>query len=56
MITTLCAWCKKLIRETPSSSQLVSHGICEDCREQFLEQVPQCPNLPRACPKDASEG
>ena len=30
----VCSWCKKVMRETPDHSDLLSHGICEDCKAE----------------------
>lgn len=30
-MTTLCAWCGRILRVTTDHVDLVSHGICEKC-------------------------
>jgi len=32
----ICAWCKKVLRET--SSTQISHGCCDDCAERLLDE------------------
>lgn len=31
----ICAWCQTIILEDDSSNLLVSHGICEKCRNKY---------------------
>jgi len=42
-ITVICAWCGKVLKQ--GNSELVSHGICEDCAAVLLEEVPNAEEL-----------
>ena len=33
----VCAWCKKVIRESPE--EIVSHGICEKCEKRMVRDI-----------------
>ena len=44
-IKTVCAWCKKHI-EGPAESKKISHGICPDCYNKQIEQLPNKPEKP----------
>lgn len=36
----ICAWCEMFIRvKSPIGDKSVSHGICEDCYENFMNKV-----------------
>lgn len=35
----ICAWCNKLMYETPSVSPTDSHGICNPCKEQVEKEL-----------------
>ena len=30
-MTTICAWCQKILKVTTDHTDLISHGICEKC-------------------------
>jgi hypothetical protein len=33
----ICAWCKQKIGDKPGQS--VSHGICDECYKNFMEEL-----------------
>jgi len=39
-IKLICAWCGKIMREGEDPP---SHGICEPCKEKFLEKIKRAP-------------
>lgn len=43
-MTTVCAWCKKVLKWGPNSTKdfalgLISHGICVDCERKHFKDV-----------------
>ena len=38
-MTTVCAWCKKILKVTTDHPDLVSHGICEKCAAEVRKEV-----------------
>lgn len=44
-ITVICAWCDKLMgtkkadRKIKSESDSISHGMCNECHEEVLEEM-----------------
>ena len=35
-ISKVCAWCEEIIVKSKKKSTKVSHGICIDCRDDFM--------------------
>jgi hypothetical protein len=37
-IEVICAWCNKLIKYERSQYEGVSHGICDQCAEELIDE------------------
>lgn len=35
----VCAWCGKDLGEKEGSTEFVSHGICEECKDKASKEV-----------------
>jgi len=38
-IKIICAWCRKFIGVKPGGEDLITHSICEKCREDVRKEV-----------------
>ena len=35
----ICSWCNRELLDSNKKSKVVSHGICEKCKEKLLSQI-----------------
>lgn len=42
-ITVVCAWCCETMTMGNVNSNEISHGICPDCRSDFMESLAHYP-------------
>lgn len=42
MTKIICAWCRISMGEKPGADG-ITHSICKDCEEKFIEQIPRSP-------------
>ena len=50
---TVCAWCNKVMKDgEPDPRGLVSHGVCEDCKEMVRKEMEDLHGKPALEPLD----
>lgn len=42
-MTTICAWCNKILKVTTDHPDLVSHGICDKCADEMRQTRKKVP-------------
>jgi hypothetical protein len=47
-ITIICAWCERIIgyKSYNSRDDIVSHGICPDCKDKITKEASGNPLIP----------
>lgn len=41
-IRKVCAWCEEIMVNSNTKSAKISHGICMDCRNDFMDNAINC--------------